>query len=124
MEQDDITRLIEATDHRALFINQVSHAKARFHMLNVLAWEGHIFELTPTFFAYAILQFMSSKASIHDELVSTTLLDKNDEPVLVTDLAEFVDQMQERHAEALNEYQDTYQRLKLAQSTRELIEVA
>jgi hypothetical protein len=116
MEQAEIDRLIETTDRRAVFINQVSHAKDRFRMLNVLAWEGHIFELTPEFCSYVILQFTLKEACI--------LLDKNDEPVLINDLSEFVEQMGENHTEALNEYHDSYQRLKLAKTTEELIEVA
>jgi hypothetical protein len=120
MEQTEIDRLIATADRRAVYINQVEHAKERFRTLNVLVWDGHTFALTPSFVAYTLLQFMSSQ--IDDTPV--ILLDKNDEPVLVQDFPEFVDQMQERHAEALNDYQDRYDRLQLAKNTEELIEVS
>ena len=121
MEQSRLAKLVKTADRRALYINQVEHAKARFHALNVFAWEGHIFELTPTFIAYVILQFMSSQEGGD---IPVILLDKNDEPLLVIDMEEFVDQMQEKHTEALNDYHDRYEQLTLAKSNEELIEVA
>lgn len=120
MEQSRLTELVKTADRRALYINQVEHAKERFRTLNVLAWKGHIFDLTPNFLAYVVLQFMSSQLNDDTPVI---LLDKNDEPVLVMDIEEFVDQMQEKHTEALNDYHDRYQRLVLAKSNEELIEV-
>ena len=121
MEQNEIDELIASADRRALYTNQVEHAKERFRAMNVLAWDGHIFELTPYFVTYVLLQFMSAQ---HDGAIGAILLDKNDEPVMVTDLSEFVDQMQERHSEALNDYHDKYASLQLAKDTTEIIEVA
>ncbi len=121
MEREELDRLIQTADRRALYINQVEHAKERFRTLNILAWDGHIFELTPNFVTYVLLQFMSSQ---HDGGAPVILLDKNDEPVLVDDMERFVDEMQERHAEALNDYHDTYSKLRLAENNQELIEAA
>lgn len=120
MESDEIARLITTADRRALYVNQVEHAKERYRALNILAWDGHIFELTPNFVTYVLLQFMSNQ---HDGQ-PVILLDKNDEPVMVDNIEQFVDEMQEKHTEALNDYHDTYQRLRLAQDNQELIEVA
>ena len=120
MERDELDRLIKTADRRALYTNQVEHAKERFRALNVLAWDGHIFELTPHFVTYVLLQFMSNQ----QDGSPVILLDKNDEPVLIEDMHEFVDQMQERHTEALNEYYDKYTKLRLAQDNQELIEAA
>ena len=120
MERAEIDRLIQTADRRALYVNQVAHAKERFHALNVLAWEGHIFELTTHFVTYVLLQFMSNQADGQPVI----LLDKNDEPVLVENISQFVDEMQERHTEALNDYHDVYSRITLAQDNQEVIEVA
>ncbi len=120
MEREELDRLIQTADRRALYTNQVAHVKERFRALNVLAWEGHIFELTPHFVTYVLLQFMSNQ----QDGASVVLLDKNEEPVLIEDMGEFVDQMQERHSEALNDYHDAYTKLRLAKDNQELIEVA
>ena len=122
MDQERLDQLIAGADKRAAYTNQVDHAKERFRLLNTLAWNGHIFELTPHFMGYVILQFMSAQDSgASDPII---LLDRNDEPVLIEEPADFVDQMHERHHEALNEYHDTYLSLQLARSTEEIIEAA
>ncbi|GAG44881.1 unnamed protein product, partial [marine sediment metagenome] len=109
MEKSEIDKLLATADRRAVYINQVEHAKEKFRTLNILAWDGHIFELDPSFVCYVLLQFMSSQA---DGDMPIILFDKNSEPVLIEDLSEFVDQMQEKHTEALNEYLDIYSRLQ------------
>ena len=120
MDKTEIESLIQAADRRALLENQVEHAKERFTALNILAWDGHVFELTPGFVTYVLLQFMYNQK----DGTPVVLLDRKNEPVLVEDMEEFVDQMQERHTEALNDYHDKYQSLRLARSNQELIEVA
>jgi len=59
MDQSQIDNLIATADRRAVYINQVEHAKERFRSLNILAWEGHIFELTPGFLSLVAIRYMS-----------------------------------------------------------------
>ena len=119
MEQSDIDNLIQTADLRAVYVNQVGHAKDRFRALNRMFWEGHEFEVTQSFYCYVVLQFMAAQV---DGAITTILLDINEEPVMIEDLNEFVDMMQEEHAEALNEYHDLYDKLKYGRDADELIE--
>ena len=68
MENEDLSKVIDAADRRSLYLNQLGHIKERFR------------------------------------------------------IAEFVDAMQERHSEALNEYADKYERLMLASDNQEMLE--
>ena len=125
MDKTDIDTIVARADRRAVYLNQVKHAKDTFRARSVLAWEGHIFELTQPFLSYVYVRFIEwASDKNHGEESPIIFLDKNDEPVLVEDMSEFVNQMDEVYNEALNEYHDTYSRLQLAQSTEELIEVA
>jgi len=127
MEQSELDALVTAADKRAVYLNQVEHAKAKFRSLNVLYWEGHVFELHQNFIAYVYIKYHATMpahgtipAHVPDPVI---FLDKKDEPVLITDLKRFFEEMEECHTEALNYYLDTYSELKHAQTTIELIEV-
>jgi prepilin-type processing-associated H-X9-DG protein len=132
MEQTKIDELIAAADKRAVYINQVEHAKAKFRSLNVLYWDGHIFELNQGFLSYLYIKYMEWLSTrerqaqgkpIDIPLEPVILLDKNEEPVQIDDLNKFVEEVEECHTEALNYYNDTYIALKLSRTTSELIEV-
>ncbi len=121
MDQAEIDLLIAYADRRAVYINQVEHAKERFRSLNILAWEGHIFELSLIFMSYVCLSYMEWLTSKKEPVI---FLDKNDEPVQIEDMTRFVERIQECHNEALSDYHDTYLSLQLAQDTEELIGVS
>ena len=128
MEQSELDTLIAAADKRAVYINQVEHAKAKFRSLNVLYWGGHAFELHQNFVAYVYIKYHATMP-VHGTIPShapdpVIFLDKNDEPVLITDLKRFFEEVEECHTEALNYYYDTYADLQLATTTAELIEVS
>jgi len=133
MEQPEIDELIASADRRAVYINQVEHAKERFRSLNILAWEGHIFELNQGFLSYVHFMYMewmlkrvrqAEGKPIDISFEPVILLDKNDEPVQIENMTEFIESIEECHTEALNYYYDIYSRLQLAQNTEELIEVS
>jgi hypothetical protein len=133
MEQAEIDKLIAAADRRAVYINQVEHAKERFHSLNVLYWEGHVFELNQGFLSYVNFMYMdwtlkrvrqAEGKPIEIPYEPVVFLDKNDEPVLIKNMDEFVEAIEECHTEALNDYHDIYSRLQLARNTEELIEAS
>jgi len=133
MEQSEIDELIASADRRAIYINQVEHAKERFHSLNILAWEGHIFELNHGFLSYVHFMYMewmlkrvrlAEGKPIEIPSESVIILDKNDEPVQIENMTEFIESIEECHTEALNYYYDIYSRLQLAQNTEELIEAS
>lgn len=132
MEQPNIEELITTADKRAVYLNQVEHAKAKFHSLNILAWDGHIFELHQNFIAYVHIKYMECISNREKKMAGKSIdipfdpvifLDKNDEPVMITDLGEFYEEMVERNSEALNYYYDIYSQLQRAQTAAELIEV-
>jgi prepilin-type processing-associated H-X9-DG protein len=123
MEQSELDALIAAADKRAVYVNQVEHAKAKFRSLNVLYWDGHIFELNQGFLSYLYIKYMEVLTSKNEDADPVILLDKNDEPVLIEDISKFIESVEECHTEALNYYHDTYSALKLARTTAELIEV-
>jgi hypothetical protein len=118
---DSIKQIVAQADRRALFRNQIEHAKARYHALNVLSWEGHYFELTPEFITTVMMSFVQKQANSESP---TIVLDKNEEPVLIESLADFIDQIHETHDEAINDYYDRYRRLTSAHSNEELIRVS
>lgn len=133
MDQEKIDELIATADKRAVYINQVEHAKERFRSLNVMYWEGHVFELSQGFLSFVFIKYMehlTTQEKIHPvdgsdiQPTPVIFLDKNDEPVLIEDMTAFVETLEEAHTEALNDYYDTYSRLRLARSAEELIEVA
>ena len=123
MEQSELDELVAAADKRAVYVNQVEHAKAKFRSLNVLYWEGHIFELNQGFMSYLYIKYMELLTSTDEDADPIILLDKNEEPVQIDDLNKFVEEVEECHTEALNYYNDTYTALKLSRTTSELIEV-
>lgn len=132
MEQSKLDTLIAAADKRAVYINQVEHAKAKFRSLNILAWEGHIFELHQNFVAFVYIKYQSAYTKAEAETQGKCIdimidpvifLDKNDEPVLITDLKRFFEEIEECHTEALNYYYDAYTELQNAHTATELIEV-
>ena len=124
MDQAEIDQLIASADRRAVYINQVEHAKERFRSLNILVWEGHVFKLDQTFITYVCLSYMEWLTTDEDKRTPIIFLDKNEEPVQIEDMTEFITRGQECHTDALNDYYDTYSSLQRAQSTEELIEVS
>ena len=124
MDQAEIDQLIASADRRAVYINQIEHAKEKFRSLNILVWEGHVFQLTPSFISYLCLSYMEWLTTDEDKRTPVILLDKNEEPVQIEDFTEFVQRGQEYHNEALRAYYETYSSLQRAQSTEELIEVS
>lgn len=124
MEQSEIDELITSADRRAVYTNQLEHAKERYRSMNILAWEGHIFELNHHFIATVYMFYMEWVTTDENARTPIIFLDKNEEPVMISDMVYFVEQIQERHTEALNDYYDTYNSLQLARTTEELIEVS
>ena len=120
MQIEDLEQIIDVADSRALYLNQLGHLKEKFRISNTMTFEGHVFELTPHFVSYVLLQFMSSQ---HDGDVPIILIDRDGEPVVIPNTAEFVDDMQDRHTEALNDYADAYKRLRDANDKTEMLEV-
>lgn len=132
MEQSELDALIAAADKRAVYVNQVEHAKAKFRSLNVLYWEGHVFELNQGFLSYLYIKYMEWLSTregrlqgkpIDIPLEPVILLDKKEEPVQIIDLNKFIEEVEECHTEALNYYHDTYSALQLSRTASELIEV-
>ena len=133
MDQDRTDELIARADRRAVYANQVEHAKERFRSLNVLAWEGHLFELTPAFLSFVALIYTSRQAGriklaigmLSSDVPQSPvmILDKNDEPVLIEDMDKFIEAIDECHTEAMNGYYDTYSKLQAARTAEELIAV-
>lgn len=124
MDQPEIDQLIASADRRAVFINQVGHAKERFRSRNTLVWEGHVFTLDQGFITYLCLSYMEWLTTDKDKRSRVIFLDKNEEPVQIEDLTEFITRAQECHNDALSDYYDTYSSLERAQSTEELIEIS
>jgi len=131
MEQSQIDKILTDADRRAVYVNQVEHAKERFLSLNVLYWDGHVFKLTRELFSYVETLLTDSRTHIvlcmavmPKRVVSHILLDDNNEPVLIPDIEAFLEQMQENHTEALNQYYDTYTKLRESQTAQELIEAS
>ena len=124
MDQAEIDQLIASADRRAVYINQVEHAKERFRSLNILVWEGHVFKLDQNFIAYLCLSYMEWLTTNEDKRIPPIFLDQNEEPVEIEDMTEFVTRGQECHDVALHDYHDTYSSLQRAQNTEELIEVS
>lgn len=132
MEQSEIDKLIAAADRRAVYINQVEHAKERFRSLNILTWEGHIFELNQGFLSqvhFIYMEWMLKRVRqaegkpIDIPFEPVIFLDKNEEPVAIGNMTEFVESIEERHQEALNEYYDIYSKLQAAKNTTDIIGV-
>jgi hypothetical protein len=118
---DELQRITNTADRRALYLNQLGHFKEKFHISNTLTVDGHKFNLTTDFVSYVLLQFMVSQASGGDAPI--VVLDSNELPVVIPSILDFVDDVQERHTEALNEYADLYKRLIDAKNNQELLEV-
>lgn len=122
---EELEQLLAATNHRAAFINQVEHAKQQFIARTRMAWQGHLFQLTPEFLAHVGLQLLDVKMK-EDKGVNqkVILLDEKTEPVMIEDLEEFVDAAEEAYQEALNDYFDKYSDLMEAKTAAEVYEAA
>ena len=127
MEEKDreaIASLIAATNHRAAFINQVEHAKQQFEARLQFAWNGHYFTLDYAFMTHVGLKFVDWSLQRPTTRPQIILLDNSCEPVLIENFEEFMDSIVGAEQEAMSDYYDQYTRLKQAESTEQLFEVA
>ena len=80
------------------------NALERSHSRQILAYNGHLFRADPVTINLA--------HTLRDRAGGFYALDVNDNPCLITDPKEFLDQLITRNQESLNEYHSWYQTLK------------
>jgi len=113
---DEYAELMAISDLQATYANQLMHLRAEFHVHTHFSWEGHDFVADLAF----LLQIQHLLEMHWSEF---TLLDANEEPVHISDLAKFLDEVSDTYHCAINGYYTRYSALRDAKTVEEMLKV-
>lgn len=103
--------------------NQIELLKLKTKNCLQISINGGLFNITSELICCVQIYFDRLGSDLSpDTPVSAIFLDKNDNPILIDDLADFLNKMLEREAEVLNEYYVEYEKLKKLKSPVEWLE--
>ena len=110
-----MTNRIENADSLIIIQNQIALLKLKAKNCLQISMNGGLFNITPELMAHVQLYIMKEypKSLPVDGAI---FLDKNDNPIKIDDLVDFLSKMYEREMEVLNEYYVEYEKLKKLKS--------
>lgn len=111
---EEVQKLLEEADRRATIANQNRLLGTKFKATTTKSVNGGQFEVTPEFIA--AIQDMIDQGD--DE---TVLLDRNDVPIRITNLSEFLEELRSLYKEAINELYFNQNRLRKSRNAKQAI---
>lgn len=112
----NIQNQIEEVNSLIIIQNQIALLKLKAKNCLQISINGGLFNITPELMAHVQLYIQRAYQS---NLVGAVFLDKNDNPIKIDDLTDFLDKMYEREMEVLNEYYVEHEKLKKLKSPAE-----
>lgn len=109
-----LSRALEASNYRITLANQRKNARLKLNRFLSYPKNGGIFFITP-----ALISFIQTLISNDKE--STILLDTNENPIEITDLQEFFDEIYDRYYQGMNDYLVVYQEFQRSRNVSKLI---
>ena len=116
--EEQLKQALDFSKYRETFAVQRKTLKEKVDARLTYGVNGGIFKINRE-----LINFVQMLLSA-DRTEGVVLLDVNDNPILIADLAEFKDIILDRYFTATLEYYEEYQRLKKSKSVEKLIESA
>jgi hypothetical protein len=112
---DERLRLaFELAEYQKTIINQIEQLKNKTNEQLTYAFEGGFFFISPSLISFV-------KILVDDNRDSAVILDKNDTPILIPNIAEFYSIILGLYIEVSNEYYFEYKKLELKRTVSELL---
>lgn len=113
---------IKEASSLAIIQNQIALLKLKAKNCLQISINGGLFIITSELMTHVQLYIMKEYSKDPLDLPGAIFLDKNDNPIKIDDLADFLNKMLEREVEVLNEYYVEYEKLKQLKSPVEWVE--
>ena len=115
--QEQLDKALEFANYRQSFAIQRKTLKEKIDADLTYGVNGGIFKINRE-----LINFVQMLLSV-DRTEGVVLLDVNDNPILIENLADFKDIILDRYTTSTLEYYEEYQKLKKSRSVEKLIEV-
>lgn len=112
---EEFENLLSAANRKALVRNQKELAHSRFLVNSSYSFGGGTFTITPELMMY--VDRLIDNGEVHG-----TLIDDHNEPIQITDLAEFSRVIKSKYKEAVNEYLFNVEKIRRSRTSNELVE--
>ena len=109
-----LEKALKYANYKVTLSNQKENLKTELYEKLVIGINGGLFNITPELISFA--------AMLSEKTDSAVMIDKNNNPVLIEDLSDFVDEIISRYIEATNFYHQEYEKLRKARSVSKLID--
>lgn len=111
---DKIKIAFEQAKYQQVLFNQRELLKAKTQTNLQIGYNGGMFKITP-----ALIQFI--KTFIESGYNKLPIIDDNNNPVLIEDTQEFLDEILGRYVEVVNDYYVEYEKIKSARTVEKLL---
>jgi hypothetical protein len=111
---DKLKAALEFSNYRLTLNNQKQNLKQRMITMLTIGYASALFTARPELIVFV-------KQLVDSNVEKFVLLDDNDNPVLISDLADFHSKLISAYSEAMNEYYTESQNLKKHRDTKSLI---
>jgi hypothetical protein len=115
--QEQLDKALEFANYRQSFVIQRKTLKEKIDAKLTYGFNGGIFKIDR-----GLLNFVEMLIN-KDRTENVVLLDINDNPISISDLKNFRDEIFDRYFTATFEYLEEYQKIKKARSVETLLEV-
>lgn len=113
---EKLTKALEFSNYRTTLNNQHEILKAKVTTLLTYSNNGGTFKIDQS-----LISFVKYLIDLGEE--QFVLIDVHENPVMITDPAEFLDEITSRYFEATNEYHVEYTKLRKNRSVKKLLEL-
>lgn len=111
---DKLREALDFSNYRLTLNNQKLNLKQRMNTMLTIGYSNSMF--TATLELINFVQYL-----IDRQAEQFVFIDDNDNPVLITELADFHTKLFSAYTEALNEYYNDYEKLKKKRNTKGLV---
>jgi len=111
---DKLQRALDASNFRLNLLNLKENIALKVETLNVYAINGGIFKINRELIAFTKLIMDSEKTSV-------VLIDDNNNPIEITNIPKFYQEIVDKYFQATNFYHAEYTKLKKMRSSHDII---
>jgi hypothetical protein len=111
-----LNKALEFANYRQTLNIQLHRIKTKTEGLLILAKNGGSFSVTQELIAF--LDYLQRQG-----IVQTNLLDRNNTPVQITDISEFLKEVTGRYFEVTNDYLQEYQQIRKSKTVKSILDL-
>jgi len=118
-----LQKALEFSNYTLTLNNQKKNIKNRVAQLQTVHYKDGVFKADPTTIAFVDAMIRMNEADpSKGKLSETIIVDTNENPIMISNLSDFMEKLMTAYNSAMLEYDTEYQKLKKARNIKKLMD--